>query len=152
VDPDSDPDPEYWLKLRGMGSQRGQIKGVLPWLAHWACRAGTRDFCSALAAIVGPVQNILCLTVHYALFKLLQPPSKHHIVLRCISSVYCTPPARLAFKKMVPGTRDFCSALAAIVGPVQNILCLTVHYALFKLLCRHRPASWEDSRAGSPVS
>ncbi len=34
------------------------MKGVLSWLAHWACRAGTRDFGSALAALVGPVQNI----------------------------------------------------------------------------------------------
>jgi hypothetical protein len=41
------------------------MKGVLPWLVDWACRAGTRDFCSALAAQVGPVQNIFFLTVHY---------------------------------------------------------------------------------------
>ncbi len=31
---------------------------VLPWLVHWACRAGTRDFCPASAALVSPVQNI----------------------------------------------------------------------------------------------
>jgi hypothetical protein len=29
----------------------------LSWLVRWACRAGTRDFCSALATLVGPVQN-----------------------------------------------------------------------------------------------
>ncbi len=29
-------------------------KGVLPWLVCQARRAGTRDFCSALAALVGP--------------------------------------------------------------------------------------------------
>jgi hypothetical protein len=34
------------------------MKEVLPWLVRWACRAGTRDFCSALAAEVDPVQNI----------------------------------------------------------------------------------------------
>ena len=34
------------------------MKGILPWLVLWACRAGTRDFCSALTALVGPVQNI----------------------------------------------------------------------------------------------
>jgi hypothetical protein len=34
------------------------MKGVLPWLARWASRAGARDFCSALFALVGPVQNI----------------------------------------------------------------------------------------------
>ncbi len=48
-----------------MGTQRVQMKGVLSWLAPWACRAGTRDFCPALAAPVGPVQNIFFLTVHY---------------------------------------------------------------------------------------
>ncbi len=32
-------------------SQRVQMKGVLPWLVRWTCRAGTRDLCSALAAL-----------------------------------------------------------------------------------------------------
>ncbi len=48
-----------------MGTQRVQMKGVLPWLVRWASRADTRDFCSALAALVGPVQNTCFLTVHY---------------------------------------------------------------------------------------
>jgi hypothetical protein len=46
-----------------MGTQRVQMKGALPWLVRWACRAGTRDFSSALAAL-GPVQ-ITVHTVHY---------------------------------------------------------------------------------------
>jgi hypothetical protein len=29
------------------------MKGVLPRLVHWACHAGARDFCPALAALVG---------------------------------------------------------------------------------------------------
>jgi hypothetical protein len=33
-------------------------------LVRWAC-TGTRYFCSVLAALVGPVQNIFVLTVHY---------------------------------------------------------------------------------------
>jgi hypothetical protein len=41
------------------------MKGVLPWLVLWVCRAGTRDFCSALAALVGSVQNIFPIPVHY---------------------------------------------------------------------------------------
>ncbi len=40
-----------------MGTQRVQVKVVLPWWAPWACRAGTRDFCPTLAALVP--------TVHY---------------------------------------------------------------------------------------
>jgi hypothetical protein len=37
------------------------MKGVL----RRASRAGTRDFRPALAALVGPVQDIIFLTVHY---------------------------------------------------------------------------------------
>jgi hypothetical protein len=48
-----------------MGTQRVQMKRALLWLIRWAFRAGTRDFWSALAARVGPVQNIFFLTVHY---------------------------------------------------------------------------------------
>jgi hypothetical protein len=39
------------------------MKGALSWLVR--CRASTRYLCSALAALVGPVQNIFFLTVHY---------------------------------------------------------------------------------------
>jgi hypothetical protein len=48
-----------------MGTQRGQIKEVRFWLVLLACRAGTRDFCSSLAALVGPVQNTFFLTIHH---------------------------------------------------------------------------------------
>jgi hypothetical protein len=41
-----------------MGTQRVQMKEVLPWMVRCACRADTRDFCSGLAVLVGPVQNI----------------------------------------------------------------------------------------------
>ncbi len=34
-------------------------------MVRWASCAVTRDFCSALAALAGPVQNIFFLTVHY---------------------------------------------------------------------------------------
>jgi hypothetical protein len=30
------------------------MKGVLPWLVRWACRASRRDFCPALAALARP--------------------------------------------------------------------------------------------------
>jgi hypothetical protein len=46
-----------------MGTQRVQMKGVLPWLVRWARRAVTRDFNLVLAALVSPVQNIFSLTV-----------------------------------------------------------------------------------------
>jgi hypothetical protein len=41
------------LNLRQIGTSGVQIKG-----------AGISDFCSALAAIVGPAQNMFFLTVH----------------------------------------------------------------------------------------
>ncbi len=50
--------PCWQLKLRWMGTQRVQMKGVLPWLVRWACRAGPRD-------LVSSVQNVFCLTVHF---------------------------------------------------------------------------------------
>jgi hypothetical protein len=41
------------------------VLGVLPWLVRWACCAGTRNFCPALAALVGPVQKLFFLTEYY---------------------------------------------------------------------------------------
>ncbi len=49
-----------------------------------------------------------------------------------------------------PGTRNFCPALASLVGPGQNIFF--PHRILFQLIYTHWPASWAGSRAGSPVS
>jgi hypothetical protein len=46
-----------------MGTQREQMKGILPWLVRWACSACTRDF-FALAALDDPVQNDFSLTLH----------------------------------------------------------------------------------------
>jgi hypothetical protein len=47
-----------------MGTQGEHLKGVLPWLVRWARRAGTRVFSPALAALVGPVQNIFFLAAN----------------------------------------------------------------------------------------
>jgi hypothetical protein len=41
------------------------MKGVLPWLVCWTRRAGTKDFSSASAALVSPVQNFQFLIVHF---------------------------------------------------------------------------------------
>ncbi len=50
--------PLLTVKTQVNGDSRVQMKGVLPWLVCWACRAGIRDFCSAPVALVGPVQNM----------------------------------------------------------------------------------------------
>jgi hypothetical protein len=43
------------MKLRQMGTQGVHMKGVLHWFVHLARRTSTREFCPALAALVGPV-------------------------------------------------------------------------------------------------
>jgi hypothetical protein len=48
-----------------MGTQKVQMKGVLPWLVFCACHDDRRDFCSALAVLVGTVRNIFFFTAHY---------------------------------------------------------------------------------------
>jgi hypothetical protein len=45
-----------------------QMKGILPCLVRWACRAGTRDFLSCLGCSSQPVKNVFSLTAHYLLF------------------------------------------------------------------------------------
>ncbi len=45
-----------------------QWKGSFPGLVRWARRAGTREFCLALAAPVGPIQNIFFLVVSLLYF------------------------------------------------------------------------------------
>jgi hypothetical protein len=52
---------------------------------------------------------------------------------------------------LVGCTRDVCSTLAALVGPVQNIYFLNVYF-FSSFVPGHRPASWAGRRAGSPVS
>jgi hypothetical protein len=50
------------------------MKGVLPWLACWARRSGTRDFSRALAALISPVQNNIFLTARFFHFISPHPP------------------------------------------------------------------------------
>ncbi len=50
--------PLLTVETEHMGTRRVQMKGVLRWLFCWACRAGTRHFFPALAALVGPVQSV----------------------------------------------------------------------------------------------
>jgi len=69
-----------------MGTQEVQLKWILPWLVRWARRASTRDFCPALVAEVGAVQNIIFLNVHY--FSSLVPIAQQagHLPLNvCVS-------------------------------------------------------------------
>jgi len=92
-----------------MGTQRVQIKGVLPWLVHWAFHAGTRDFCPALAAL-GPGTKYFFLIVHYFhLFVAIAQQAVQAVVPDRLSlnmclwsaTLYC-PEIRLIFVLLLP--------------------------------------------------
>ncbi len=73
-----------------MGTQRVQMKGVLHWLVRWAYRDGTRDFCPALAALVGPVQNIFFPTLQYFIsFVPIARQAEQAVVLGRLSLSMC---------------------------------------------------------------
>jgi hypothetical protein len=91
------------LKLRQMGTLGVHVhmNGVLPWLVQWTCRAGTIDFCPALAALVSHVQNIIFLTAH-TLFHFISPhrpaTSMQAVVLGRLSMcLWADPSITLAF-------------------------------------------------------
>jgi hypothetical protein len=64
IDPEKDG-PCQLLKLRQIGTHEVYVKRALPWLVCWAIHSGTRDFGSALDALVGLVQNIVFIGGHY---------------------------------------------------------------------------------------
>ncbi len=70
---------EGWPLLTVETEVNGDSKSTIemdPFLVRWACRAGKRYTCSALAALVGPVQNI-CISPPYTISSPLSlSPSK----------------------------------------------------------------------------
>jgi hypothetical protein len=72
---------------RGIGTQRGQTKGVLSWLVRWASRAGTRDFCSSLAALVAQNKIFFSSPVHY--FSSFVQQAGQAAVLGRLSLIVC---------------------------------------------------------------
>jgi hypothetical protein len=64
-------------------------------MVRWTRRAGTIDFCSALAALVSPVHNIIFLTVHFftLLVPIAQQPGQAGVLGRLsliMTVVYCS--------------------------------------------------------------
>jgi hypothetical protein len=51
------------------------MKEVLPWLVYWVRCSGTSDICPDLVALVGTVQYMFYLTVHFSVY-LSPSPSK----------------------------------------------------------------------------
>ncbi len=65
------------------------MKGVLHWLICLARRAGRRNFCPALAALVSLVQNIFS---HHTLFYFIfprQPAAGQAVVPHRLSLIMC---------------------------------------------------------------
>jgi hypothetical protein len=66
------------------------MKGVPPWLVRWACCADTRDFSSALAALVGPGQNIFSSPYTISIpFGTIAQQAGQAAVLGCLSLSLC---------------------------------------------------------------
>ncbi len=65
--------------------------GVLSWLVRWAYHSGTKIFCPALAALVGPVQNMLFLSPHTISLHLspIAQPVGQAVVLHRLSLNMC---------------------------------------------------------------
>jgi hypothetical protein len=57
---------------------------ALPWLVRWTRRAGTIDFCPALAALVSQVENIIFLITNFLLVNIAHQPGQAG-VLGCLS-------------------------------------------------------------------
>ncbi len=84
------------------GDSKSTNERVLPWLVRWACRAGTRDFCSALAALVGPVQNF-----YFSSFVPVAQQAGQEAVLGRLSLSMC------------------------LLGPDPDFLCLRIKIQVF---------------------
>jgi hypothetical protein len=81
------------LKLRQIGTQRVQMKGVLPLLVRLASMLVQKSFvtCPALAALVGPVQKYFFLTIHYlnSLVPIAQQSCSVAFLVMCASGEWC---------------------------------------------------------------
>ncbi len=99
-----------------MGTQRVQMKKVLPWLLCWPNSAGTRDFCPALAAaLVDPVQNNFFLTEHFINSFPHRPTSWAAVLLGRLSLNVCLTVSDFHIHKISKSGR---------LGKIQSLLIL----------------------------
>jgi hypothetical protein len=75
--------PLLTVETEGNGDSKSTNERGCP-----ACPAGTRDYCSALAALVGPVQNINR-TFFFSFFVPIPQPAGHAAVLGRLSLSVC---------------------------------------------------------------
>jgi hypothetical protein len=70
------------------------MKGVLPWLVHWACRAGTRDFCSVFSSRPRTKYFFLAVRYFHYFFPIAQQAGQAAMLGRLSLSVclwFCSP-------------------------------------------------------------
>ncbi len=117
-----------WLfQLRWMGTKRVKMKGVLPWLVSWACRAGTWYFWSALAALVGPVQNIFFFPLHYFnSFVPIAHQAGHAAVPGRLSLSMCLWPPFTTVSTVCRGHHSLVSLASAIKASLGVISCTCI--------------------------
>ncbi len=88
-----------------MGTQRVQIKGILPWLVRWACRAGTRDFWYCLGCSSRPSTKLVFSSMYTISIPLSPSPSKlgrQPCWVACLSSMcLCDYPMYISSSFMV---------------------------------------------------
>ncbi len=122
------------------------MKGVLPWLFRCARRAGTSDFCSAMAALFGPVQNIF--SSPYTISILLSPSPRKLIRQSCW--VACWIHWVLYWTSFVPGLLKVLNLKANIAWwTLENTLwtwsfVAFCYYTALRILFRPRQFSVGD--------
>jgi hypothetical protein len=100
-----------------MGGSLSTYEWVLPWLVRWTRRAGTIDFCPALAALVRSAKYYFPHSAHFfTLLVLIAQQPGQAVVLGCLSLfLYITQREGLQ-----EGWNSFC-----LIEKIQEELCLT---------------------------
>ncbi len=99
----------------------------------WACRAGTRDFCSAFAALVGPAQYKMFFPHYFNSFFLIAQQAGQAAVLGRLSLSVCL---WYRVQSTKSDTRDYHSARVISLLNKFGIFCL--FYSKVSLLsCVH---------------
>jgi hypothetical protein len=65
------------------------MKGVPPWLVHWACRAGKGDFCSALGSSLPTTKYFIPRRTQFNSFVLIAQQAGKPAVLGRLSLNIC---------------------------------------------------------------
>ncbi len=71
------------------GLKEYKMKGILPWLVHWSCRVGTRNFCPVLTVLVSTKYFFRVIVFYFNSFVLTAQQSGKLVVLGRLSLSMC---------------------------------------------------------------